>query len=766
MLVVSLASVACPGPQKQVVADLAAGLAVADLWSTREVVLFGTPAAEPYLREGFYTEAGGAVGDRFLWSRGEAEMALGWPAPEARSAVLEMRPYAGVRGQRVEVRLNGTAIDSVALNDNLHRYLVSLPAAAQKAGENRLRFVFAQTASPAVEAGSADRRQLAAAFHSLVVGPSADPTLQDLLGRGTPACAGSTAERGVPAVEQVAPSVLRFALRLPAGAELRFTPSLHRVAVGSDGAVSMRVTLEPAGGSEQELWSRVIRARDRAPGEVSVPLPGSAGEVVRLAFYAGGGPAERFAWAVWTAPRVLGRHAESARRVHSPEEDRQAEPLRATASRYNVVLVILDAARAEQFGAYGYGRSTTPEIDRIAADGVVFERAYTPAVYTLGAMSSLWTSQYPDRHHAEVSYADPLPRDRLTLAEALSARGVTTAGFVANAVAGPIHGFDRGFAEFLEVYKRFPDLGSRGAAFQRVLPDWLAAHARERFFAYLHFREPHFPYDPGPPFDTRFGPDAPLGRDERRDRRWYTEVNQGRLVPTAEQVAHLVRLYDGNLAYVDQEVGALRRTLESQGLWDKTVIIVAADHGEQLHEKGYISHSAQVYEQSTRVPLVVRIPGGPRGVRVTGLVDLLDLAPTILDLFGLRDTPFGKDAQGWSLLPLMAGVRGRDDAAVTLSRTVWERPVYALRDSGYKVIYDSRTGRLQLYAIEADPGETRDLAASEPVRTSYYRQALLALLEGLKRARPQGAGAPSAPRLSPEQCENLKALGYVDPRCQ
>jgi arylsulfatase A-like enzyme len=394
----------------------------------------------------------------------------------------------------------------------------------------------------------------------------------------------------------------------------------------------------------------------------------------------------------------------------------------------------------------------------------VFDRAYTPAVFTLGALSSLWTSQYPDRHHSEVSYADPLPRDRLTLAEALSARGVRTAGFVANAVAGPIHGFGRGFGEFQEVYRKFPDLGSRGAAFQRVLPSWLAAHRSERFFAYVHFREPHFPYDPGPPFDTRFGPDAPLGRDERRDRTWYTDVNQGRRVPTSEEVAHLVRLYDGNLACADQELGALRRSMEQQDLWERTVVIVAADHGEQLYEKGYISHSAQVYEQSTRVPLVVRIPGGPRGVRVASVVDLLDVAPTVLDLFGLRDTPFAKQEQGASLLPLMAGA-ARGDEATTLSRTVWERPVYALRDRSHKLIYDTRTGREQLFDVEADPHETRDLSAAEPVRAAYYRQALHRQLAAIKQARP-AAGPAAAGTLTPEQCENLKALGYTDARCK
>ncbi len=753
------------------VQDLAAALPFADSWSTREVVRFGTPSAEPFLREGFYTEAGGADADRFLWAKGEAELALAWGAPESRVAVLDLRPYEGVAAQRLEVRLNGTPVDAFALNDGRFRYLVPLPAAAQRPGENRLRFVFEHSASPASEAGSADRRQLAAAFHSLVVAPSSDPTPQDLVARGAPAPLAPAPESGVPAIEQVGPSVVRFGLRLPAAAELRFTPALQRAAVGSDGAVSMRVTIEDTDGGEQELWSRVLRARDGPAKEVVVALPGAAGDVVRLALYAGGAPEARFAWARWSAPRVMGRELArpagptAAGRTLAPEDDALADALRAASGRSNVVLLILDAARAQQFGTYGYARATTPEIDRIAAEGVVFERAYTPAVFTLGALSSLWTSQYPDRHHAEVSYADPLPRDRLTLAEALGGRGVRTAGFVANAVAGTLHGFDRGFGQFEEVYRRYPDLGSRGAAFQRLLPEWLRAHAGERFFAYVHYREPHFPYDPGPPFDTQFGPDAPLGRDERRDRAWYTDVNQGRRTPTADEIAHLVRLYDGNLAYVDREVGALRRTLEEQGLWDRTVLIVAADHGEQLFEKGYISHSAQVYEQSTHIPLVVRIPGGPRGVRVSHLVDLLDLAPTILDLFGLRDTPFAAQAQGASLLPLVSGAaRGGD--MVTLSRTVWERPVYALRDARHKLVYDTRTGREQLFAIESDPGEAHDVVASEPVRACFYRQTLLRLLAQMKQPRPAaGRSVPSGARPTAEQCEQLKALGYVGEGC-
>jgi arylsulfatase A-like enzyme len=429
------------------------------------------------------------------------------------------------------------------------------------------------------------------------------------------------------------------------------------------------------------------------------------------------------------------------------------------------VLVVLDAAGAGHFGCYGYGRATTPEIDRIAADGVVFEQATTPAVYTLGAMSSLWTSQYPDRHHAEVSYADRLPKSRFTLAEALSLGGVHSAGFVANAVAGAAFGFERGFAEFHEVYRRFPDLGSRGEAMNRILPGWFAAQKARRFFAYVHFREPHFPYDPLPPFDTRFGPDAPLSREQRRDKAWYTDVNQGRVTPTPAQIEHLVRLYDGNLASVDRDVGLLRKALEESGLWDRTVLVITADHGEQLYEHGYISHSAQVNEESVHVPLIVRFPAGrgPRGVRVAGLVDLLDLGPTVLDLFGLSSTGrAAKEFQGRSLLSLVSGGAGKP---TMLSRTVWERPVYAYGDGRLKLIYDTRTGVTRLFDLAKDPRESQPLESQEPLRTAFLRQSLLALVEQLERAPRGPAGSEAPASLTREQCENLKSLGYVAPGC-
>jgi arylsulfatase len=745
------------GGEKRIVYDLADLVPVAERWSSREVLLFGTPAAEPHQAEGFYREAAQGAGDSFLWTKGEAEVSLQLPDARPRGILLDLAPYEGVRGQTVQVRLNGTEVARLNLNDARFRYAISLPPTAQVVGENRMRFVFGATASPSDQPGNADRRQLAAKFHSLVIADAGDPNLQDLLGRDAPRPYAAMSVDKVPGFSQVGESTVRYAIRLPQSAELRFTPELDASARSAQASASFRVTLEAEGAAERELWSGVTGPRDTV-NEVAVTLPGREGDIVRLGLHVGGPtPGARFAWGTWRAPRVLGvGHVDSLEGAPlGPEDQARANDLRARLSGLNVMLVVLDAARAKEFGVYGQSRPTTPEIDRIASDGVVFEHVYTPAVYTLGAMSSVWTSQYPDRHHGDVSFSAGLPKDRLTLAELLGGRGIPSVGFVANTVAGGLNGFDRGFSEFHEVWK---EIGSRGDVFRQAVPPWLKAHGSQRFFAYVHFREPHFPYDPEPPFDTRFGPDGPIPKDLRRDATFLTDVNQGRRTLTAEEKDHLTRLYAGNLAYADQEVGALRRSLEDLGLWEKTVLIVTADHGEGMLEHGWVGHNVQLFEESVHVPLIIRFPQdrGPRGVRVKGLADLLGLAPTIADIFGLKDAEQVRTQfQGRTLLPQIGGAPGR---TAVLSRTVWDRPIYGLRDDRFKFVYDTRTGAQTLYDLAQDPGETRDAREAQPLRAAYYAQTLHHWTARVARSASPSASPPPMTR---EECENLKALGYL-----
>ncbi len=759
MAVAVLVSSCTPTP-KDMVYDLARRVPVAERWSEHPVLLFGTPSAEPHLQEGFHREAG-VGGEPFLWSKGEAEITLRFDEPSPRVAILDVAPYEDVDAQRLSVLLNDTPVDDLRLADLRSRYAVSLPAEAQRAGENRLRFVFARMASPADrDPESRDQRQLAAAFYSLTIGPRGDPRLDDLLRRDAPRPFQVADTDGVPSVELVGPASVGFAVRLPADAELRFTPELPLAARASAGAASFRVTLGSADGpgGERELWSRLLRGNEEGPGEVTVHLPGRAGQIVRVSLSVGEADGQRFAWGTWRAPRILGRGGEDPLALGAlpPAEDERADGLREGLKDANVVLVVLDAARAQQFGAYGYDRATTPVIDAIASDGIVFEKAFTPAIYTLGAMSSVWTSQYPDRHHGDVSFSSPLPAGRLTLAEVLSGEGVFTAGFVATAVPGGFNGFDRGFDEFHELWQQ---IGSRADVFREVIPRWLAVNAGRRFFAYLHYREPHFPYDPPPPFDTRFGPDGPISRAARGDMEFFRDVNQGRRPFSEEEQAHLVRLYDGNLAYVDQEVGALQEALEAAGVWDDTVLIVTADHGEELFEHGWIGHNVYVFEPSARIPLIVRLPAGvgPRGLRVSEMADLLDLAPTVTDIFGVRESGGAdREFQGRSLLPVIAGASGKP---LVISRTVWDRPRYALRDQRWTFIYDTATGEEQLFDTAADPGETEDQAEEYPLRTAYFRETLQLWM---RSAFEPGEGSTAAAVMTREECEALKALGYVE----
>jgi arylsulfatase A-like enzyme len=763
----------CPRAPREIAYDLAERLPYAERWSSRTVIVFGTPAAEPTQADGFYREAAPAEGDPFVWSKGEAEVALVFPAPRPRAAVVDLAPYRGVKGQTAEVRLNGTPVARLTLNDTRYRYGFPLPAEAQRAGDNRLRFVFAATASPADDPRNPDRRQLAAAFYGLAVGEAGDASLQDLLARDAPRPFALVKAGGVPTVVEVGPSVVRYAVRLPASAELRFTPELHPGARAAGASASFRVTEEERPGEEKELWSKVLGPRSPPPDEVRVPLEGRAGDVVRIGLHVGpaGAAGDRFAWGLWRAPRVTGqpgtRAEDRVRPAPSEDERGRAEALRTSLGAPSVVLVVLDAGRADHFGAYGYARATTPHIDRLAREGVVFERAYTPAVYTLGAMASVWTSQYPDRHHAEVSFSARLPADRLTLAELLGAQGIHTAGFVSNTIAGAFNGFDRGFGEFHEVWREQATSTADGIA--RTVPGWIAGQTARRFFAYVHFREPHCPYDPPPPFDTRFGPDGPIPRDRRGacgPGTWIIEVNQGRRPLAPAERDHLVRLYDGNLAFADEVVGEIRAALEKAGLLEKTVVIVTADHGEALFEHGWIGHNVQLYDESVHVPLIVRFPAGKGpapGTRIRGLADLLDVAPTVADLFGVLGRGGSlRQFQGRSLLPVTTGAEGE---SAVLSRTVWDRPRYARREGGYKFIYDTRTGGEELYDLERDPAETRNLVGSDPLRAAWSRQSLHHWIASVARA--SAAGTAEVPTLSHDQCENLKALGYIaaDTKC-
>jgi arylsulfatase A-like enzyme len=744
-LLAVLAAPACGGAPPQLALDLAHRASSAEWRTPWDAVLPGTPQAEPRRTLGLQPFAGGPLADAAATAEREVELLLRWPEPAPRSAVLDIAPGTGLAGQTARVLLNGEPIGSFALADGRGRYRVELPEAAQRPRANRLGLAFTR----------ADERGVAALLYGVVIGPAADERLGELVAPGAPppltvAGSGETAE-----IVHVASSTLRFAFLAPPGAELRFRPELRENR--ADVPVAFSVLLEDPAGPERVLWQHTLSLRSTPPGEQRVPLGVAAGTPLRLSLRL---EAERCAWGRWRAPRVMGSQpADLLAPARTAErDDRRADALRRALDASNVLLLILDAASARRSSLYGHAHRTTPELDRLASEGVSFERAYTPAVFTRAAMASLWTSRYPEQGLTREDLR--LAPDRLTLAELLRAHGVATAGWVANPNAGAAAGLERGFAEFHPVYTQpgRPGGAVRADAVTTQVARWLAERPAGRFFAYAHFREPHFPYDPPPPFDTLFGPDGPLPRHAREDKSWTIRVSLGRQAATPAELEHLRRLYDGNLAYVDSQIGELRRALERAGLWERTLVIVSADHGEELLEHGFIGHNEQVYQETAWIPLVMRFPRGtaPAGLRVPALVDLVDLAPTIADVFGVMGRGGSAAAfQGRSLLPSVLGAPGK---AATVSRSIAKRPAYSLTDGRYKFLLDVRRGAQELYDLSLDAREQDDLGQREPLRLAAFREALQRfMLDHAGRA-----GSEPARPLAPEELEQLKALGYLN----
>jgi arylsulfatase A-like enzyme len=742
--------VGCRQRDKALVYDLVRAAPSADVEFPWEYLAFGTLAARPFQEKGFERQPAEAYADSHAAVRHKPQVLLRWREPAPRLAVLDAAPFPGAAGVSASVQLNGKPVGRLALEDGRRRYGFPLPGDVQRSGGNRFQLEF-DPPRPA-PAASAAAPAVPARLYSLSVGLASDADLEWLAREGAPPALGIGQGPKSRAIVQAGPSAVRFAFRTPDGGELRFTPDLHARARAAGAAAVFAVAVDDGSGTEREIWRGRVAAADRAPDEVVLDLPGRASEPATLVLRVTPDGGRRPAWGLWQGLRVLGdRGSVVADELEAAPTQTGGDARPASLGDAGVLLVILDAAGARHFSCYGYGRRTTPEIDRIAGESVLYERAYTPAVFTRSTMASVWTSQYPDQHRVGIDEDVGLSASRPTLAELLSARGVHAAGFIGNPVARGF-GLDRGFGEFHSVYTQKVNLGkvTKAEAFRKVLPGFFQGRKDGPFFAYVHFLEPHFPYDPPPPFNTMFGPDAPLSLQQRREKEWFWAVNERRVAATPEEIAHLTRLYDGGLAYVDGEVGFLRRTLEEAGLWDRMLVILTADHGEGLQEHGWIGHMKQVHEEAAHVPLIVHYPAGkgPRGSRVKEVVSLLDLAPTIIDAFGLS-VPYGTFA-GRSLL------RARTPYRVVTRNTEVD-PTYAVTEDRYRLLFQTTDRGRQLYDVLADPGETRDLADAQPGWSSAHLQALQRFLLALRPEKP----APIRP-LSPADLEAMRALGYVN----
>ena len=390
-------------------------------------------------------------------------------------------------------------------------------------------------------------------------------------------------------------------------------------------------------------------------------------------------------------------------------------------SGLNVVLITLDTTRADRIGAYGWKPSPTPNLDRLASEGTLFEHATAPAPLTLPVHSSLFTANYPPQHGVRDNGGFFLDERETTMAERLKAAGVKTGGFVGAYVLDRKWGIAQGFDHYFDDFdlSKF-DTPSRGEVERpanevadRAL-EWLGSVKSSRFFAWLHFYDAHSPYAPPAEYRARF-PDQP---------------------------------YVGEIAFVDAQIGRVRAFLEQHGLLDKTIVVVIGDHGESTH--GFF-----VYQSVLHVPLVIRAPyDGLRNRRVADLVRTVDVMPTVLDLLGV---PVPEHVDGQSVVPLMTGAV-REMGLGAYAEAVYPRYHYgwselrSLTSERFKYI---EAPRPELYDLVQDPHETRNLYDAR--RALADRMAALLTAAGAKSA----ADAKPAADVDPDTRARLAALGYV-----
>jgi arylsulfatase A-like enzyme len=420
-----------------------------------------------------------------------------------------------------------------------------------------------------------------------------------------------------------------------------------------------------------------------------------------------------------------------------------------------VIVVGIDTLRPDRLSAYGAARPTSPALAQLAAEGVRFDRAYASASWTLPSMASVFTSLGPPQHRVEdrgTRLADGVP----TLARAFADADWLTAGFVTHIYVSSLFGLDAGFREWRELSIDWHFREGRQPRADAVVDgvvDWLRFHADQRFFLYVHLFDPHWDYAPPAPFDRRFTDPAYTGPADGTFR-WLKRFLGPQRAMAPADLAHVLGLYDGEIAFTDQQLGRLFDALRARGLWDDALVVVLADHGEEFEEHGSVHHIRTLYEEVLRVPLVVKPPGGRGAARavVPERVRLVDVAPTLVAMAGV---PAPASFRGESLVPLLAAPGAdRDVFARTLRHGADKVAVVSGR---HKLIHRFARGDAsdELYDLVDDPGERRRLEAELPEVADALRARARAWA-----AEPGPAPPGAAVELTPSQREQLRALGY------
>jgi arylsulfatase A-like enzyme len=467
----------------------------------------------------------------------------------------------------------------------------------------------------------------------------------------------------------------------------------------------------------------------------------------------------------------------------------------------NILILLLDTARAQSFASYGYHRHTTAFWEALAAESVVYDQAIAPGCWSLPSQVSLLTGLFPSTHGAHElhrAYAHTYP----LLPEILREAGYHTFGISPNSWMSDEFGVTHGFERYSKLWQYRP---TAPASSSTGLAGWLdarvnrwygrhifpqrnrAAHVNrhlrallrdtpEPFFGYVIYWDMHLPYAATARHAARWlPPGVTLAQAQRVNRDPWHYIT-GNIRMSDEDFAILQACYDAALSSLDEELGALMAWLQQRDLLERTLVIVTSDHGENIGDHGLMSHAYSLHDTLLHVPLLVRYPAMfPPGQRVAQQVQLTDLFPTVLDVAGLEGLPVRQNVQGISLLqtlidppedrlayaemlgpqPTIASLNRRTGAPEHMSRPGLDRALRCVRTPTTKLIWAS-DGQHALYDLRHDPHETHNLFPLEPKLAAEY----LAILDTWHPAVAATSGTPPPP-MDEDVRQRLRALGYL-----
>lgn len=423
------------------------------------------------------------------------------------------------------------------------------------------------------------------------------------------------------------------------------------------------------------------------------------------------------------------------------------------ASRPNVILITIDTLRADRLSCYGYKKPTTPFLDRIAAEGVLFSNAYSTSSWTAPSMASLFTALYPREHGVRhgvvegltVVRQEGLSRRWITSAEVMKAAGYTTFAILSNGHTSEQTGFSRGFDHFVSLW--FKDSPEPNKVVERWLP---LLRKSEPYFLWVHYFDPHAPYTLHSDWITKYAENLEECRKwsgiQMRDLR-----NQlGEIRSSAAARAALQDLYDGEIRFCDEYVRQLCEMLDAE---QRAMVIVSADHGEAFLEHGMIGHGESLFEPVVKVPLIIRFPDRRfAGKTISVPVSNKDILPTIAEALQLEST---STLPGKSFYPLISGQSNEESHVFfELDRGFdWK----GMRCDSWKFLVRGGGRKAYLFDLDSDPGESKPLQIERPEKAAE----LLTVLERWMDEHPVFHSEDLGPRLNERQREKLRSLGYA-----